>query len=219
MSEIWKQQHLPMPCFSTCPSICLSVHTLFLSGYLLGEVRASIVVGQLHVLLTLMNLKMPSDLKKGSTRAARVCEKQPQFVQQILPCHPWRFTSSQAEHRGHGEELFPLWFPILLNMFSKEDTFTLLYFIYTGLKTTLFCISSESLGLPTQDIVCFWRGWRWMSFVTCQDYQVPKVSEAGRFRCERPFWVCFVHRQNKSLWSFMKPFSASAVILKLLLSW
>lgn len=153
MSEIWKQQHLPMPCLSTCPSICLSVHTLFLSGYLLGEVRASIVVGQLHVLLTLMNLKMPSDLKKGSTRAARVCEKQPQFVQQILPCHPWPFTSSQVEHRGLGEELFPLWFPILLNMFSKEDTFTFLHFIYTGLKTTLFCIYSESLGLPTWDIV------------------------------------------------------------------
>lgn len=33
--------------------------------YLVGEVRASIVVGQLHVLLTLMNLKMPSDLRKG----------------------------------------------------------------------------------------------------------------------------------------------------------
>lgn len=70
------------------PSVCPSVHTLFLFEDLLGEVRASIVVGQLHVLLTLMNLKMPSDLRKGSTRAARVCEKQLQFVQQILPSHP-----------------------------------------------------------------------------------------------------------------------------------
>lgn len=80
------------PYLPTCPSICLSVQTLFLFKYLLGEVRASIVVGQLHVLLTLMNLKMPLDLRKGSTRAARVCEKQPQFAKQILPSHPLPFT-------------------------------------------------------------------------------------------------------------------------------
>lgn len=105
------------------PSVCPSRH---LFGYLLGEVRASIVVGQLRVLLTLMNLKMPSDLKRGSTKAARVCEKQPQFVQQILPCHPLPFTllpfrPSQAKHRGHWKELFPLGHPSFWTC-SEEKT-------------------------------------------------------------------------------------------------
>lgn len=103
-----------MPCLSTSIHLFVRPDT-FPFGDLLGEVRASIVVGQLHVLLTLMNLKMPSDLRKGSTRAARVCEKQPQFVQQILPCHPFPFTllhsDPQAKHRGHWEELVPLYSP------------------------------------------------------------------------------------------------------------
>lgn len=75
-----------------------SVQTLTIFEYLLGEVRASIVVGQLLVLLTLMNLKMPSNLWIGSTRAAWVCEKKPQFVQQILPSlNHWPLPGQQAQ--------------------------------------------------------------------------------------------------------------------------
>lgn len=116
------------------PSIYLSIHPSvqalsFFRILLPGEVRARIVVGQLHVLLLLMNFKqkknlstekitMPLHVRKGSTCAAGVCLESnhslsndpylPSFPSPPLP-HSSSSSSSHSDHHSLSKHRCPMW--------------------------------------------------------------------------------------------------------------